>query len=41
MSLRPEDHPAKSPLIAPELEDQLKPLLDKLSAPVTLVCVLD
>ena len=41
MPLRPEDHPAKSPLIAPELEDQLKTLLDKLSAPVALVCVLD
>ncbi|MCI8916827.1 MAG: hypothetical protein HFF26_09225 [Oscillospiraceae bacterium] len=40
MKLRPEDHPAKSPLIAPELEDQLKPLLAKLEAPVTLVCLL-
>jgi len=41
MPLSPERYPAKSPLIAPELEDQLKTLLDKLSAPVTLVCVLD
>lgn len=41
MPLQPENYPAKSPLIAPELEEQLKPLLDKLSAPVTLVCVLD
>lgn len=41
MPLSPERYPAKSPLIAPELEDQLKTLLDKLSAPVALVCVLD
>ncbi|MDE6841558.1 MAG: thioredoxin family protein [Oscillospiraceae bacterium] len=41
MPLQPKNYPGKSPLIAPELEDQLKPLLDKLSAPVTLVCVLD
>lgn len=41
MSLRPENHPAKSPLIAEELEGQLSQLLSRLSAPVTLVCVLD
>ena len=40
MPLQPESYPAKSPLIAEELEGQLKSLLDKLSAPVTLVCVL-
>lgn len=41
MPLRPENHPAKSPLIAEELEGQLSQLLSRLSAPVTLVCVLD
>lgn len=41
MPLRPENYPAKSPLIAEELEGQLSQLLSKLSAPVTLVCVLD
>ena len=40
MPLQPENYPAKSPLITPELEGQLAPLLDRLSAPVTLVCVL-
>lgn len=40
MPLQPENYPAKSPLIADELEGQLKSLLDKLSEPVTLVCVL-
>lgn len=40
MPLQPKNYPGKSPLIAPELEDQLKPLLDKLEAPVTLVCLL-
>lgn len=40
MPLQPEQYPAKSPLISPELEGQLKTLLDKLSAPVTLVCLL-
>ena len=39
MPLQPENYPAKSPLIAEELEGQLKTLLDKLEAPVTLVCV--
>lgn len=39
MPILPDNYPARSPLIAPELEDQLKPLLDKLSAPVTLVCI--
>lgn len=41
MPLQPENYPAKSPLVSPELEGQLQPLLDKLAAPVTLVCVLD
>ena len=41
MPLQPENYPAKSPLISSELEGQLQPLLDKLAAPVTLVCVLD
>lgn len=41
MPLQPESYPAKSPLIAPELEEQLSQLLSKLSAPVTLVCILD
>lgn len=41
MPLQPENYPAKSPLIADELEGQLSQLLSKLSAPVTLVCVLD
>lgn len=40
MPLQLESYPAKSPLIAPELEGQLQPLLDKLASPVTLVCVL-
>lgn len=40
MPLQLESYPAKSPLIAPELEEQLQPLLDKLASPVTLVCVL-
>ena len=40
MSLQPENYPAKSPLIAPELEEQLGQLLSKLVAPVTLVCLL-
>ena len=40
MSLRPENYPARSPLIAPELEDQLGQLLSRLAAPVTLVCLL-
>ena len=41
MPLQPENYPAKSPLIAEELEGQLGQLLSRLSAPVTLVCVLD
>lgn len=41
MPLQPENYPAKSPLIAEELEGQLGQLLSKLPAPVTLVCVLD
>lgn len=40
MPLQPENYPAKSPLIAPELEEQLSQLLGKLAAPVTLVCLL-
>ena len=40
MPLQPENYPAKSPLIAPELEEQLSQLLSKLAAPVTLVCLL-
>lgn len=39
MPLQPENYPAKSPLIAPELEDQLVQLLSKLASPVTLVCL--
>lgn len=39
MALQPESYPAKSPLIAPELEEQLSQLLSKLTAPVTLVCL--
>lgn len=39
MPLQPENYPAKSPLIAPELEDQLGQLLSKLASPVTLVCL--
>lgn len=41
MPLQPEHYPAKSSLIAGELEGQLNQLLSKLSAPVTLVCLLD
>ena len=41
MPLQPANYSAKSPLISPELEGQLLPLLDKLAAPVTLVCLLD
>lgn len=41
MPLQPESYPAKSPLIAEELEGQLSQLFARLSAPVTLVCVLD
>ena len=40
MPLQPEHYPARSPLISQELEGQLKPLLDRLSGPVTLVCLL-
>jgi len=40
MPLQPQSFPAKSPLIAPELEEQLSQLLSKLTGPVTLVCVL-
>ena len=40
MPLQPENYPAKSPLIAPELEEQLGQLLCKLAAPGTLVCLL-
>lgn len=40
MPLQPERYPAKSPLISPELEGQLAPLLARLAAPVTLVCLL-
>lgn len=39
MPLQPESYPAKSPLIAPELEEQLTQLLSRLAAPVTLVCL--
>lgn len=41
MPLQPEHYPAKSPLIVAELEGQLSQLLSRLSAPVTLVCLLD
>lgn len=41
MPLQPENYPAKSPLIAEELEGQLSQLLSRVAAPVTLVCVLD
>lgn len=40
MPLQPENYPAKSPLVAPELEGQLSQLLSKLASPVTLVCLL-
>lgn len=40
MPLQPENYPAKSPLIAAELEEQLSQLLGRLSSPVTLVCLL-
>ncbi len=40
MPLQPENYPAKSPLINAGLEGQLSQLLEKLSSPVTLVCVL-
>lgn len=40
MPLQPENYPAKSPLIAPELEGQLSQLFARLSAPVALVCLL-
>lgn len=40
MPLQPENYPAKSPLIAPELEGQLGQLFARLSAPVALVCLL-
>lgn len=39
MALQADAYPAKSPLIAPELEGQLKLLLDKLTAPVAMVCL--
>ena len=39
MPLQPENYPAKSPLIAPELEEQLGQLLSKLAVSVTLVCL--
>lgn len=39
MALQADAYPAKSPLIAPELEGQLKLLLDKLAGPVTMVCL--
>lgn len=39
MPLQPENYPAKSPLIAPELEEQLGQLLARLTSPVTLVCI--
>lgn len=40
MPLQADAFPAKSPLIAPELEEQLSQLLGRLDAPVALVCVL-
>lgn len=40
MPMQADAYPAKSPLIAPELEEQLSQLLGKLDAPVALVCVL-
>lgn len=40
MPLQPENYPAKSPLVSPELEGQLGQLLARLSAPVALVCLL-
>lgn len=40
MPLQPENYPAKSPLISPELEGQLGQLFVRLSAPVALVCLL-
>ena len=39
MALQADAYPAKSPLIAPELEGQLSQLLDRLTAPVTMVCL--
>lgn len=39
MPLQPESYPARSPLIAPELEGQLSQLLSKLAAPAVLVCL--
>lgn len=39
MPLQPENYPAKSPLIAEELEGQLGQLLARLQSPVALVCI--
>ena len=39
MALQADAYPAKSPLIAPELEGQLKLLLARLAGPVTMVCL--
>ncbi len=40
MPLRTDAYPAESPLLSPELEGQLRPLLDKLARPIVLVCLL-
>lgn len=39
MALQADAYPAKSPLIAPELEGQLSQLLARLTGPVTMVCL--
>lgn len=39
MPLQPESYPAKSPLIAPELEEQLSQLLSRLTGPVAMLCL--
>ena len=40
MPLRMDDYPDNSPLISPELERQLSQLFDKLTCPVSLVCMI-
>ena len=39
MALQADTYPGKSPLIAPELEEQLGQLLARLAGPVTMVCL--
>lgn len=39
MALQADRYPGKSPLIAPELEEQLSQLLARLAGPVTMVCL--